>query len=71
VRVGEDEERAATRRENVDTPPLRGSCRATFGSLLVTTENKAVMGVGELMGSRRALRERSGRKRVDSPRVMR
>ena len=34
--------------------PHLGNCTVTFGSLLVTTENKAVAGGRELMGSRRA-----------------
>ena len=39
----------------VDTSSPIGSCGYTVGSLLVTTENKAVAGRRELMGSRQAL----------------
>jgi hypothetical protein len=35
----------------VDTSSPVGNCRATFGSSLVTTENKAVVGGRKLMGS--------------------
>ena len=51
--------------------PHLGNCTATFGSLLVTTENKAVAGVRELMGSRRGAVGRSARKRVEPSRVAR
>jgi hypothetical protein len=35
-----------------DTPPLEGSCRAPFRSLLVTAENTGVAGRRELMSYR-------------------
>lgn len=51
--------------------PHLGNCTATFGSLLVTAENKAVVGGRELMRSRRGAVGRSARKRVDPSRVAR
>ena len=54
----------------VDTSSPKGSCMYTFGSSLVTTENKAVAGARELMVSRQAV-GRSSRKHVDPSRVAR
>ncbi len=51
--------------------PHLGNWLAPCGSLLVTTENKAVAGVRELMGSRRGAVGRSARKRVEPSRVAR
>ncbi len=56
VETVESQNRAVLRTGSIETRhPQLGSCTATFGSLLVTTENKAVAGRRELMGSRRAL----------------
>jgi len=69
---GQSQEPAVLRTGSRETRhPHLGNCTATFGSLLVTTENKAVAGGRELMGSRRGAVGRSARKRVEPSRVAR